>query len=435
MKEVYMTQPEISRGDIFSKISQKKMTQLEAAEVLGLSDRHIRRLYAKFKEFGIISLVSQQRGKPSNHQLANGLKAQISELVTIELYQNFGPTFMSEKLEERHGIKISVETTRKLMIQNSVWEVHKRKSPVIHQQRKRRARRGELVQIDGSPHAWFEDRGDRCALISFVDDATGQTYGRFFKSETTLAYMITAKIYFLKYGRPLAFYSDKHSIFRINKPGCLKKELITQFGRACKELDIETICANSPQAKGRVERNNQTQQDRLVKELRLAKICTMDEANRFLDDVYWNVYNDKFAISPESSKDAHRELLQEHELKRILSYKKQGTLSKNLEVQCDNVIYQIVSEKPSWRLRKAKVTITKGMDGEVFIEYKGRNLPYKIYSGQEVCGKEVDSKEIDTFFHEKKTQKVAYNHPWNQQGRAVAKMKQYKAASSREVIV
>ncbi len=411
------------------------MTQQEAAEMLGLSDRHIRRLYAKFQKSGIISLVSQQRGKPSNHQLANGLKAQISELITIELYQNFGPTFMCEKLEERHGIKISIETTRKLMIKNSVWQAYKKKRPVIHQQRKRRARRGELVQIDGSPHAWFEDRGDPCVLISFVDDATGQTYGRFFKSETTVAYMKTAKIYFLKYGRPLAFYSDKHSIFRINKPGCLKKELITQFGRACKELDIEIICANSPQAKGRVERNNQTQQDRLVKELRLAGINTMDEANIFLDDVYWNAYNDKFSIKPELSKNAHRELLQEQELKRILSYKKQGVLSKNLEVQCDNVIYQIVSKNLSRRLRKAKVTIIKGIDGEVYIQHNGKDLPFKIYSGQKVCGAEVGSKEIDTFFNEKKTRKVPYNHPWNKQGRAIAKMKRYKTASQGEVVV
>jgi hypothetical protein len=341
--------------------------------------------------FGITSLASKKRGKPSNHQLQRGLKARISELVTIELYEGFGPTFICEKLNERHGINISVSTTRKLMIQNGIWKAHKKKRPIVHQQRKRRARRGELVQIDGSPHAWFEDRGESCTLISFVDDATGRTYGRFCKSETTIAYMITARIYFLKYGRPLAFYSDKHSIFRINKPGCLKKELITQFGRACKELDIETISANSPQAKGRIERNNQTQQDRLVKELRLAGISRIDEANQFLDSVYWDVYNEKFAIQAGSTEDAHRELLTEHDLKKILSQKKQGTLSKNLEVQCDNVIYQIMLKNPSWSLRRAKVRIIKEIDGEVHIEYKGKDLPFKIFSNQEFSGKTVDS--------------------------------------------
>ena len=176
-----MTEPEISRGDIFLEISQKKLTQRKAAEMLGLSDRHINRLYTKFLEFGIISLASKQRGRSSNNQLPAGLKAQLSELLTIDLYQGFGPTFMREKLQERHGIEISVETTRKLMIQNGVWVSHKKKCPVTHQQRKRRARCGELVQIDGSPHAWFEDRGDPCVLISFVDDATGRTYGGFLK--------------------------------------------------------------------------------------------------------------------------------------------------------------------------------------------------------------------------------------------------------------
>jgi len=435
MKEVYMTQPEISRGDCFSEISQNKMTQQKAAEMLGLSDRHVRRLYTKFKEFGIISLISQQRGKPSNHQLPTGLRARISELITIELYKDFGPTFMCEKLNELHGIKISVESTRKLMIKNGVWEAHKKKRPVIHQQRKRRARCGELVQIDGSPHAWFEDRGELCVLIVFIDDATGRAYGRFFKSETTKAYMITAKIYFSKYGRPLAFYSDKHSIFRINKPGCLKKELITQFGRACKELDIDIICAHSPQAKGRVERNNQTQQDRLVKELRLAGISTIDKANEFLDKIYWNAYNEKFAISPESQEDAHRNLLQEHDLEKTLSRKKQGTLSKNLEVQCDNVIYQIVLENPSWHLRKAKVTIIKGINEKVYIEYNGKNLPFKILSEQEISGKAVSFKALDTFFRKKKTREVPYDHPWKKEGRAIVKMNQYKAASQKEVMV
>lgn len=426
MKEVYMSEPEISRGDIFSKISQNKITQQKAAEELGLSARHIRRLYVKFIKSGITSLVSQKRGKPSNHQLPDGLKALISELVTIELYSDFGPTFMCEKLEKLHGIKISVGTTRKLMIQNGVWKAHKKKRPVVHQQRKRRARRGELTQIDGSPHAWLEDRGDPCVLISFVDDATGRTYGRFFKSETTRAYMITARAYFSKYGRPLAFYSDKHSIFRINKPGCLKKELITQFGRACKELGIDIICAHSPQAKGRVERNNQTQQDRLVKELRLAGVSTIDEANDFLDSVYWDAYNDKFAVSPESPKDAHRGLLQEHDLNKILSHKKQGTLSKNLEVQCDNVIYQITLQNPSWNLRRAKVTIIKTIDGQVYIEHNGKNLSFKILCNQEMSGKIVNSKGLDRFFKEKKTRKVSHDHPWNKEARAIAKMKQYK---------
>jgi transposase len=423
--EIIMSQKEVSRADVFSEISQKKINQTKAAGILGLSARHVRRLYHEYLKSGVSALISKQRGKPSNHQMPKGLKARISELITIDLYSGFGPTFMCEKLLERHGIEISVETIRKLMMENGIWQAHRKKRPVIHQQRKRRARCGELVQIDGSPHAWFEDRGEKCVLISFVDDATGQTYGRFFKSETTAAYMITARTYFSKYGRPLTFYSDKHSIFRINRPGCLKKELITQFARACKELEIKTLCAHSPQAKGRVERNNQTQQDRLVKELRLAGISTIDQANEFLDNFYWDTYNVKFSVQPESSQDAHRKLLEEHNLKKILSYKSQGTLSKNLEVQCDNVIYQITLESGTRILQKAKVMVIKSIDGEVYIEHNGKELPFKIYAQQEASGKIVDPKELDTFFNERKRRKPSYTHPWNTEGRARAKIKEH----------
>lgn len=430
LREVFMTESVIFRGDVFSRISQKRLKHKEAADILGLSERHIGRLYAEFKKHGIASLVSQQRGKPSNHQLPDGIKSRVQELITIDLYSDFGPTFMREKLEELHGIKIGIETTRQIMIKNGVWEVHRKKCPVVHQQRKRRAHFGELEQIDGSPHAWFEERGEPCVLITFVDDATGQTYGRFFKSETTIAYMITLKLYILKYGRPLALYSDKHSIFRINKKGLLKEERPTQFARACRELDIEAICASSAPAKGRVERNHQTQQDRLVKELRIRGISTTEAANKFLEEVYWDTFNAKFAIAPRSPENSHRELLPEHNLKRILAIKKHGTLSKNLEVQYAKTIYQIELKKPSWRLRGAKVTIIKTIEGEIFIEHNGKDLPYKILTEQRAARTSVNPKELDTFFleKEKRSRDVPKRHPWKREARAAAKLKAYKTA-------
>jgi hypothetical protein len=425
-KEIHMTKKGISRANIFSDLAQKKITQVKAAKILDVSLRHLQRIYAEYKKRGVTSLASKQRGKASNHQLPRGLKVRVSELVTCELYAGFKPTFMCEKLEELHGIIISVETTRQIMIENGVWESKKQKRPVIHQQRESRDRFGELNQIDGSPHAWFEDRGDPCVLINFVDDATGRTYGLFHASETTEAYMITTKQYILKYGRPLAFYPDKYSVFRINKPGCVKKELITQFGRACKELDIKLICANSPQAKGKVERNNQTQQDRLVKELRLAGVSTIAEGNRFLEEYYWEKYNRKFAKPAKSKVDAHRKLLPEHDLEKILCYKSHRTISKNLELQYKNVIYQIKLEKPSWTLRGAKVTIIECLDGKIFIEYRGKYLPFTIHSQQEFVGDEIPSKEINRFLRETRNRKVSYVHPWKQQGRAEFKMRQYK---------
>ena len=417
-EELNMTKREISRADIFSEISQNKISKTKAAEILGISIRHVQRLYADFKKVGIKSLISRQRGQPSNHQLPKIVKARISELITCEKYVGFKPTFMSEKLKELHGIIICPETTRQLMIKNGVWEANKKKSPVVHQQRKRRARFGELIQIDGSPHAWFEERGDPCVLIVFIDDATGQTYGKFFHSETTEAYLVTTQEYITKYGRPIAFYSDRHGIFRVNRKGCLKKELTTLFGRACKELDIEIICANSPQAKGRVERNNQTQQDRLVKELRLAGINNIEEGNEYLAKKYWDMFNNKFSVAPESEENAHRKLIQGDDLKKILSYKEYRIISKNLEIQYNNMIYQIISEKSTRSLIGAKVVVIREINGQIYIEYKGKNLPFKLYCQQKFEGKVVDSKEIDRFLKRKEEYHVSNCHPWKQEGRA-----------------
>jgi transposase len=246
---VYMTTKELSRAEVFLKIKNKQLSQTQAAQELNLSLRQIQRVYRQYKTEGVKALSSKKRGKQSNHQLNPFVKSRIEELITCDTYLGFGPLFMCETLEKRHGIKVSKETIRQLMIANCVWNIKVKKRPVIHQQRQRRARTGELVQIDGSPHDWFEDRGDRCTLIVFIDDATGQIHARFVETETTYGYMKTAWEYFIKYGKPLALYSDKHNIFRINIPNCNKKDQLTQFGRAIKELDIKLICASSPQAK------------------------------------------------------------------------------------------------------------------------------------------------------------------------------------------
>ena len=246
---LYMTEKEQLREKICLQIAQKKLSQLEAAIVLEISLRQVQRLYAAFMKDGVVGLASKKRGRASNNQLQPVVKARILELITCERYKGFRPTFMCEKLEQLHGIKISIETTRRFMRESGVWIEKAQKRPVIHQQRKRRARCGELVQIDGSPHDWFEGRRDKCCLIVYIDDATGQTYGKFFESETTDAYMTVTAEYIKKYGKMRAVYSDKHSIFRVNIPGCIQKENLTQFGRALKELNILLICANSPQAK------------------------------------------------------------------------------------------------------------------------------------------------------------------------------------------
>lgn len=412
---IYMTEQEKNRADLFSRISQKIISQTEAAKQLGLSVRHVQRLYAQYRKSGLRALVSRQRGRPSNHQLPVVLRARIRELVTCEKYNGFGPTFMCEKLEQLHGITVSKETTRQLMIQSGVWAGKKKKSPVIHQQRKRRARYGELMQIDGSPHAWFEDRGDPCVLIVYIDDATGQTFGKFFESETTAAYMITTEEYIKKYGRWEAAYSDKHGIFRVNKPGCDRRENLTQFGRALKDLEIELICANSPQAKGRVERANQTLQDRLVKELRLAGINDIEKANEFLS-TFWDDYNARFSVLPEDPRDAHRPLLPGQNLKKILCTKEYRKVTKNLEISYKSAVYQIVMDRPYAGIRGATVTVVEGYQGEICIEYRGKYLNFRKHKEQEFTGEIVSSKEIDRFLSKTMTRKkVSLNHPWKKQ--------------------
>ena len=320
---------------------------------------------------------------------------------------------LNEKLLELHSIKVSIETTRKLMIECDAWHPNRKKRPAVHQQRTRRSRLGELVQIDGSPHLWFEDRGEPCCLITFVDDATGQAFGMFFKTETCAAYMITLAGYRLKYkGLPNCFYSDKYGVFRINRPGCVNKEQLTQFGRICKELGIGLICANSAPAKGRVERMNQTQQDRLTKELRLAGICNIQDGNEFLK-TYWDPFNKKFNVLPASTENSHLAPLSDTDFYRILCFKETRTVTKNLEIQYKNTIYQVVN-KASKGLYRAKITVLESLNGEISFEYKNKKLELKKFSEITCAGAEVSPKEIDRFLKEYKDQKKASkNSPWS----------------------
>ena len=329
----FMSGKSIKYLEVLAKIKEKNISQDQAAKELNISVRQVYRIYEKFLKEGPSGFLSKKKGKPSNHQLSKITKARILELVTCEKYKGFGPTFMNEKLLELHTIDVSIETARQLMIKCGAWDPNRKKCPAVDQQRIRRSRLGELLQIDGSPHHWFEDRGEACCLILFIDDATGRTFGRFFETETCVAYMITLAEYRLKYGcLPNCFYSDKHGIFRINMPNCVNKEQLTQFGRICKELGIGLICANSPQAKARVERMNSTQQDRLVKELRLVNACTIEDGNKFLK-TYWDPFNDRFSVFPVSPKDAHLTNLTDSEFYRILCFKETRTVTKNLEIQ------------------------------------------------------------------------------------------------------
>lgn len=423
---VYMTEKELNRVEVLSKVKDKRLKQRQAAEILRVSLRQLQRLYKKYREGGAAAIVSKKRGKRSNNKIPESTRANISKIITQKQYEGFRPTLMCEKLEERHAIKISHETTRQIMISCGTWHGKKEKRPVVHQQRQRRSRAGELLQIDGSPHAWFEERGERCCLLVFIDDATGHTFGKFFESETTAGYLETMLEYIELYGAPLAAYSDKHSIFRINHGQDTKTENFTQFGRVLHELDIDLIYAHSPQAKGRVERANQTLQDRLIKEMRLARISTICEANRFLKR-FWKIYNKKFSVLPVSSENAHRQISKDTDLRKTFCEKHQRKITKNLEFQFENVIYQVIQETPNRSLVGAKITVNKCLDGALAFEYKGKPLRVKRFAEQK-AGVELTNKEFDQHFRHRQPHKPRQDHIWLQQGRAEALIRRYKCA-------
>lgn len=416
-----MSKQELTRLEIMQRVKEKRMKQKEAAEMLGISPRHVRRLLNAYRKQGERGLVSKRRDKPSNNRLKSEIKQKAKDLLHSR-YHDFGPTLAHEKLSELHEIRLSVESVRKIMIAEELWKPRKVKRKAVHQMRQRRACRGELVQIDGSPHAWFEDRGPACTLLVYIDDATGELMELFFVPvESTFGYFDATRRYLARHGIPVAFYSDKHGIFRVNAKHALSGSGMTQFGRAMKHLDIEIICANTPQAKGRVERVNLTLQDRLAKELRLRGINTIEPANDFMPE-YIKDFNPRFAVQPRSNHDAHRPLLfSEEELDIIFSRQETRFLSKNLTLQYHKVIYQIQTSRPTYALRKAQVTVCENPQGEISILYKGNPLKHSVFHKQQRQAEIVTSKEINAHLKKtKKTHQPAPDHPWRQYGHRIS---------------
>jgi len=392
--DITMSRKEITRLELIMSCENNKLSNGEAAKILGLSRRQTIRIRKRYRQCGAIGLVSKKRGVPSNNRVHEDTKKKILSLINAR-YKDFGPTFLREKLIENHNIKLSKETLRQIMIANGLWNVYVRKKSHIHQQRERRSRLGELVQIDGSPHDWFEGRRDKCCLLAFIDDATGKILQlRFEEAETTEGYFRTTLGYVKQYGLPIALYSDKHGIFRVNMPETIH-EGETQFKRAMDDLGIKIIYANSAQAKGRVERLNKTLQDRLVKELRLAEISDIENANKFLPE-FINKHNQKFAVEPKEKSDAHRPLnFSEEELNTIFSIQTTRTASKNLELSYDNTIYQIQVVGQGYTLRYAKILVCKDLGGQISLIYKNRKLAYKCYQKRKHNGAIIDAKLLN----------------------------------------
>jgi transposase len=409
-----MSKQEITRLEVIQRIKEKRLTQKEAAGMLKLSVRQVKRLYRAYKSKGAKGLISARRGKPSNHKQDEAELQRALELLK-ERYEDFGPTLAHEKLSEVDGVKLSRESVRKLMIAEGLWKAKRAKQPNAHQMRERRACLGELVQIDGSDHTWFEERGPKCTLLVYIDDASGQLLELWFvPDESFFAYCEASRHYFERCGKPVAFYSDKHGVFRVNQERTTGLTSgLTQFGRAMQDLDIEIICANSPQAKGRVERANQTLQDRLVRELRLRGISDMAAGNAYLPEFRAD-FNRRFAVPPRSNHDAHRPLLKTENLDIILTHQKIGTLSKNLTVQSNRVIYQIQSDRPDYTLRNAQVMVCENAKGAVTILYKNQPLAYTIFHKPTRQAEIVDTKTLD--HHLSIPKPPAQDHPWRRYG-------------------
>ena len=410
---ITMTEEELHRKTIVEQAIAKRITQKEGAERLQTSERHFRRILYRYRQGGDIGLVSKHRGKPSNHRMKEEKRQAIVEVMADPKYSGFGPTLLSEKLEEYQGIVVSRETVRQLMIEEGRHHP-KVKKKRVHLQRERREHRGELVQIDGSYHAWLEERGPKACLLLFVDDATSAVLAaEFVDHESFFAYGRLCKAYFRSTGLPVAFYSDKFSVFRVNSSSSVHTEAVTQFRRALTTLGIDLICANSPQAKGRVERANQTFQDRLVKEMRLRGIDDYQAANAYLPE-FIRCYNRKFAVLPRSTDDLHRPLDPDLDLNFIFSIQDTRTISKDLLIQFNNVAYQILTNRPPQHLIKREVLVIQNEAGSVSAFLNHQQLSLKVFRKQPKQVQVVSSKSLD---HPVYVPPV--NHPWRTYGRKI----------------
>jgi transposase len=393
---VAMSARELDRLGVIRDVLEGRRSQVQAASLLDLTTRQVRRLCRAVERDGASGLVSRRRGRPSNRRLSAELQARVLGIIR-EHYPDFGPQLAREKLLERHDLIVGRETLRKWMAAAGLWLPRRERVRSAHQPRHRRSCRGELVQIDGCDHEWFEDRAPRCALLVYVDDATGGLMeARFAQAESAFDYFAATRSYLANHGRPAAFYSDKHSIFRVARGDSGgRSNGITQFGRALGELNIDIICANTPQAKGRVERMNKTLQDRLVKELRLRGISSIAEGNAFLPE-FMADYNRRFSRAPRDPHDAHRLLHGDEDLDHIFAWQEERRMTTNLTVHYRRRAYLVTPTPETLPLAGKFVRVHEWAAGQVEIHCQGQTLPYTIFDKSPIVtqGAIVENKRL-----------------------------------------
>jgi hypothetical protein len=378
MTVITMSRSEIDRMSVLRDLAEDRIRVSEAARLMGLGRRQVLRLAKAYRQRGPAALVSKRRGKRSNRSYPIGLRAEVIGLIR-ERYSDFGPTLAAEKLSDLHGIRLGRETIRQWMMAAGFWKDRKQRMKPVHQPRNRRECVGELIQIDGSQHWWFESRGPQCTLLVYIDDATSRLmHLQFVESESTFDYFKATRTYLEQHGKPVAFYSDKHGVFRVNKKDAAGGDGMTQFGRALHALNIDIICANSSQAKGRVERANATLQDRLVKEMRLLGISSMEAGNAFLP-VFMADYNARFAKPPFDDRDLHRSCADHDDLDDAFAWKEERSVSVNLTLQYDQVMFILQPNEITRSLARKRVMVIDYPDGRLAIRHNGVDLPYRAF--------------------------------------------------------
>ena len=411
MAVLSMSKQEFNRLDVLLRVQSGRLRVADACALIGLHRRQVFRLLRNLKQDGAACLLSKRRGRPSNHRLPAEVRSLALSLVR-ERYADFGPTLAAEKLAALHGCSVSRETLRGWMIADGLWIDRRHRLPAPHQPRRRRACLGELVQIDGSEHAWFETRGETCTLLAFVDDATSRLMQlRFVASESTFDSRRTTRAYLEAHGKPVAFYSDKHNIFRVNANGAVGGDGVTQFGHVLSALNIDIICANSPQAKGRIERAFGTLQDRLVKELRLAGIATIEAANTWLPG-FISDYNARFGRQPSNAKDLHRPLTAADDLDEILAWREVRTVTRNLTLHYDRMLLLLDPTPFARGLVRQKVDVVNYPDGRFAIQFEGISLPFRVFDKIQTVqpGAIVENKRLGAALALVKQKQDAYPH-------------------------
>lgn len=411
-KHIIMSQKEASRYDVIKKAIKKEIKGIEAAEILKLTARHIRRLKKKVEKEGLRGLVHASRGKPGNRKMPDEEKEKIKKLINKH-YPDFGPTFAAEKLEEIHKIKRDPKTIRAIMIEEDLWKPRLKKKQEYRSWRQRRAAFGELEQYDGSYEYWFENRGPKCCLLAAIDDATGDiTHAKFNKHEGVEPTFDFWQEYLEKQGKPMAIYVDKFSTYSMNqKLAGENPDTLTQFQRAMRQLNIEAITAHSSQAKGRVERLFGTLQDRLIKELRLNNISTVKEANEFLEKIFIPKFNEKFSVVARLNANLHKKITKQEEEKfpSIFSRHYERTIRNDYTLNYKNAWYQLEETQSVAMFRNETVIVEERFDGSIDFVLRGKYLNYKRLPERP---KKVSGKFIPWVLAKSLPARPAADHPW-----------------------